>query len=174
MVIRESFIQLYAKKPISQITVKEICERSGINRSTFYRNYIDVYDVKEQIENEFLLLFHEFMQGKRTENAEESIRKILQLMKENQKRYIALHKIPSEKMLTLSMDESFKDGKQYYQQQAPHMTETELRWYHGYICGGCATVMLEWVKNGMKEPPEELARFLARFVMQNSAVLKGR
>lgn len=54
MLIRKEFTELLKKKPIQEITVREICERTGINRSTFYNHYQDVYDLLEQIENEML------------------------------------------------------------------------------------------------------------------------
>ena len=31
-------------RPIGKITVREICERTGIHRSTFYAHYRDVFD----------------------------------------------------------------------------------------------------------------------------------
>lgn len=40
-------------KHISQITVKGICDEAQINRSTFYRNYVDIYDLFEQMERQF-------------------------------------------------------------------------------------------------------------------------
>ena len=33
-------------------TVGEICAGAGINRSTFYRHYLDVYDLMEKTETE--------------------------------------------------------------------------------------------------------------------------
>ena len=38
------------QRPLSRITVREVCERAGINRSTFYAHYMDVYDVVEKTE----------------------------------------------------------------------------------------------------------------------------
>ena len=41
-VLKESLIALLADdKPISAVTVKEICERADINRSTFYMHFSD-------------------------------------------------------------------------------------------------------------------------------------
>ncbi len=51
MVIKDSLMQLLEKKHLSEITVKELCELAQINRATFYRNYMDIYDVYEQIGN---------------------------------------------------------------------------------------------------------------------------
>lgn len=50
----EAFWQLYEKKDINRIKVKEICEIAGYNRSTFYNHFADVYDVLDQIENKIL------------------------------------------------------------------------------------------------------------------------
>ena len=54
MVLEESFITLMEKKDISKITIKEICEKADINRSTFYAHYSDQYDLLRKIENKFL------------------------------------------------------------------------------------------------------------------------
>ena len=54
MLIRKQFTELLAAKPIQSITVRELCERTGINRSTFYNHYRDVYDLLEKIEEEML------------------------------------------------------------------------------------------------------------------------
>ena len=49
--IEKTFVQLIQKKNISEISVSTICEIAKLNRSTFYANYIDVYDLveKEQV-----------------------------------------------------------------------------------------------------------------------------
>ncbi|MBQ3089908.1 MAG: TetR/AcrR family transcriptional regulator [Oscillospiraceae bacterium] len=48
--LKEAFWTLYLQKPAEQITVREICDLAGYNRSTFYQYFRDVYDVLEQIE----------------------------------------------------------------------------------------------------------------------------
>ena len=40
--IQNIFLELLKEKPVAKITVKEICERAEINRSTFYKHYQDV------------------------------------------------------------------------------------------------------------------------------------
>lgn len=52
MVIRDALYNLLETKHLSQITVKEICEEADINRATFYRNYVDIYDLYEKLEEE--------------------------------------------------------------------------------------------------------------------------
>ncbi|MFB9324484.1 TetR/AcrR family transcriptional regulator [Paenibacillus aurantiacus] len=61
---RQSFInvfcELYCQKPIEKITVQEISNKSGYNRSTFYQYFTDVYDLLSHVENEIL----DYIRGK--------------------------------------------------------------------------------------------------------------
>ena len=48
----KAFIELLAKKDIEYITVKEICQKAGVNRSTFYLHYETIGDLlAESVEN---------------------------------------------------------------------------------------------------------------------------
>lgn len=50
--LRDSLISLMSEKPISRITVKELCEAADINRGTFYAHFGSPYDLLRQIETE--------------------------------------------------------------------------------------------------------------------------
>ena len=50
--IKNAFIELRSKKPLEKITVKELCERAMINKSTFYSHYEDIYALSETMEQE--------------------------------------------------------------------------------------------------------------------------
>ena len=47
----EAFWSIYTTKRIDKITVKEITNKAGYNRGTFYEYFQDVYEVLEVIEN---------------------------------------------------------------------------------------------------------------------------
>ena len=47
--IEQTFLELLSKKPISEITIKEITKESGLNRNTFYYHYKNIPDVLENI-----------------------------------------------------------------------------------------------------------------------------
>lgn len=47
--IADSFLQLLDEKPFHKITVKDIVERCGINRNTFYYHYPDIPTLLEEI-----------------------------------------------------------------------------------------------------------------------------
>ncbi len=59
----EAFLALIEKKDFEYITVKEICEKAGVNRSTFYLHYETIGDLLtecvEQMNQQFLTYFKE-------------------------------------------------------------------------------------------------------------------
>lgn len=50
-------------KSLKQITVSDVCKKASLNRSTFYANYLDIYDladkIKEHLESEMYHLYQE-------------------------------------------------------------------------------------------------------------------
>lgn len=48
--IRDSLINLSAKKPYPDISVKELCTKAGVNRTSFYAHYRNTRDVLNDIE----------------------------------------------------------------------------------------------------------------------------
>ncbi|MHA6603876.1 TetR/AcrR family transcriptional regulator [Aerococcus urinae] len=47
--IKTAFIQLTQEKGFDSLTVTDIARQAGINRGTFYRHYVDKYDLLEQL-----------------------------------------------------------------------------------------------------------------------------
>lgn len=43
--LKQNLLTLMQKKKYSKITIKELCEKAGLNRSTFYANYTDIQDL---------------------------------------------------------------------------------------------------------------------------------
>lgn len=52
MVLRESLLSILQEKPVSRISVTEVCQAAGLNRGTFYAHYADPYELLTQIEND--------------------------------------------------------------------------------------------------------------------------
>ena len=50
--IKNAFMELRSQKPIEKITVKELCQKAQINKSTFYTHYADVYALSDAMQRE--------------------------------------------------------------------------------------------------------------------------
>ncbi|WFR58705.1 TetR/AcrR family transcriptional regulator [Anaerocolumna sp. AGMB13025] len=83
----DAFWQLYCKKKIEKISVKEVCELAGYNRSTFYVYFKDVYEILEEIEEktitaeEFRVIILE--QLLTDSDKKETLKKVVQLFEKN-------------------------------------------------------------------------------------------
>lgn len=52
--IKSAFLELRAHKALEKITVKELCAKAYINKSTFYSHYADIYALSDALENEMV------------------------------------------------------------------------------------------------------------------------
>jgi len=57
----KAFLELLEKKDFSYITVKEICQAAGVNRSTFYLHYETIADLLEESSQYIVRQFTDFM-----------------------------------------------------------------------------------------------------------------
>ena len=62
--IEKAFVELLQTREIKEITVSDLIKLTELNRSTFYANYIDIFDLadktREKLENEFSNLFADY------------------------------------------------------------------------------------------------------------------
>ena len=92
--IEKVFIELLQTKEVKDISVSDISKLAGVNRSTFYANYIDIYDlvdsVKEKMINDF---FNVYIEETKTETHSYDFLKLFNHIKNNQIFYKTFFKL---------------------------------------------------------------------------------
>ncbi len=58
------FCELYSQKPIEKISIQEIANKAGYNRSTFYQYFTDIYELLDFVENDLLSYIKEELANK--------------------------------------------------------------------------------------------------------------
>ena len=58
-----SFLEFLAEKPLSEITVIQICDRAGVSRKTFYKYYTDPFALLRAMQDEMFEEYREALQG---------------------------------------------------------------------------------------------------------------
>ena len=56
LLMNEALLLLLEKKEFEFITVKEVCEKAGVHRTTFYLHYNDMNDLLKELTKNFTLL----------------------------------------------------------------------------------------------------------------------
>lgn len=166
MVIKNSFVQLLREKPLSKVTVTAICQKSNINRATFYKYYSDPYDLLKQIEAEHILELQKMIEKTSSENITEMLIAMLNKMKENSDVYIILF---SDHGDSTFINQVFSLCYQTTQSKLidifPAMTPIQREWFFYFLIQGSSSIMNRWVQNGMREDPLEVAQFMNRLTM---------
>ncbi len=167
MVIRESFLSLLTDKPITQITVKEICQKSDINRATFYSHYEDVYDLLDQIENEFYdSLMETINANKSTLNSVAVPNDILQtIYKYGDLCTVILGKHGDKAFLRKLINLGYIDALSSWRSLFPNISHDELCLIYELIANGCIGLIQIWIEKGMTEHPEEIAEIIVSFTI---------
>ena len=144
--IEKIFLQLIQKKNIEEISVSTICEKANLNRSTFYANYIDIYDLAEKIKKDMEIEFAEFQISMNSKTDETGYLNMFRHIKENQiffKTYFKLEDISMSKPTEYRIDlaEKYYDNKY-------------IDYHIEFFRAGLNAVIKKWLAGGCKESPE--------------------
>ena len=146
--IEKIFLQLIQKKNIDEISVSTICEKANLNRSTFYSNYIDIYDLAEKIKQQMEIEFAQFQSSNNAKQNEDGYLSMFRYIKDNQiffKTYFKLEEI-SKNLPT-----------QYRVELAEKYYNNKFIDYHiEFFSAGLNAIIKKWLNNGCKETPEEI------------------
>ncbi|MCX6054326.1 MAG: TetR-like C-terminal domain-containing protein [Chloroflexi bacterium] len=153
MVVRESLLTLLAQKSIKQITVKEICDLSQINRATFYSHYQDLYDLLEQIENE---LFNDILATfmKTQDDVSSMIKGVFGIIEKNIDLCQVLFSENGDRMFLQRIMAFSRDWIiSNWHKQYPYATNYQLEYLYAFVIGGSVSVIEQWVRSDMKDTP---------------------
>lgn len=154
MVIKDALYQLLEHKHLPEITVKEICEIADINRATFYRNYKDIYDLFEQIEEE---LTREVFQN---HDIEKDRYRLLEVIYQNQPFYREFFDSHLEsRYIRETVQKTFEEMKQLLRKRGTYDEQTFAISF-AYNYHGAIGVIREWLDGGCRLQPRELGDML--------------
>ncbi len=165
----DSFWKLYCKKRIEKITVKEVCELAGYNRSTFYVYFKDVYDILEDIETQTItiedfekIILKNVFDGNYFNNQEKSfvLQSLLEFFEKN-KTYLPV-------LLSENGDPNFRlkvltkltpSVLSMYQQLTPEEL-LKVKYLMEYQSAAILSTISKWYMNGKDLPTEQFLELL--------------
>jgi len=88
ILIKDVFAKMLSeKKELGSISVKELCEKAGISRGTFYSHYDDIYGVAEEYENELIACFFDNAKLLQSSSIESFIDEFFCYIRQNDQNY---------------------------------------------------------------------------------------
>ena len=161
---------LKEKGSVAKISVRELCDRAELNRSTFYAHYNEPNDLLMEIETELLDATEEHLKKIGEENAagaHKYILSFLQYIKQNDKQFRTL--------LIDSFDPEFRS--RFMQQSIIQFVENlrielpkELEQYiFSYILNGSTGIIIQWIRSDYAVNENEIVNLL--FLINQSALV---
>ena len=167
----EALLALLEEKDLEYITVKEICHRAGVNRSTFYLHYETIADLVdetlEMINQRFRSYFPQQeeeilgnMGNRERENlvmvTREYLLPYLRFIRDNKKVYRAAFRNPS------SMQAHTRYGELKQQILGPILERFEIPaaqrpYYMAYYVEGIIAIVKEWLRQDCADEVEMIA-----------------
>lgn len=152
--IEKTFIKLLQTKEIENMSVSDICEICNLNRSTFYANYVDIYDLVDKIKikmvDEVLNIYTD------ETNAQKHSYNFLKLfyhIKENQIFYKTYFK--------LNFDLSSSFIYEIDKEAVKFLGSSKHTDYHiEFFKAGLNAIIKKWLSNDCAESPEEIEEIL--------------
>lgn len=151
--IENVFIELLEEKDIHHISVSEICKKADINRSTFYSNYIDIFDLTDQIFQELnKQLGSKFSHNNEASDITDNTSDFFAFVKDNQKLFKTFFILGYEDKIEIT----------YYNKQLAEkfFGNKHVDYHIEFFRYGFSAILKKWLYGGCKETPQEMAEII--------------
>ena len=154
--IEKTFIEILQTKELSKITVSDICKKTKLNRSTFYANYLDIYDLADKVKESLYQEVINIYKDERNEKKHSfNFLKLFHHIKDNQLFYITFFK--------LNYDNNYKQFEEFVDFDSFkifYQSEIEIDYHITFFMAGLNAIITKWLNNGCIESPEEIDNLL--------------
>lgn len=181
----EAFLDLLEERDVELITVKDVCTRAGVSRSTFYLHYESFADL---IEESVQLVFGRFREtfGQEAERdvfarlasvrqtelylvVPEYLMPYFEFIRENHKLFSALVRNSG----AMGMHSAYAKMEQHL--IAPILDrycvpDRERRYLMRFYLDGLMAILDEWIRGGCEDPADEIASIMQRCCMSTDRV----
>lgn len=173
--MNEALILLLEKKEYSFITVKEVCEKAGVNRSTFYLHYETMDDLLSEciryVGNKIHKKFNNKVLNKQTINnsklkdllliTPEYLMTYLEFLKENKSIYKIAYSQPNVLKEQYIVNHLFNNIFEPILDKFL-VPKNEQQYMMSYYLNGMSAVMINWIKNDCNEEIKTIVNILTK------------
>ena len=162
--IRNAFAQLLSRKPLDEITVKDIAATADINRKTVYNSYSGVYQIIDEIENQMIssldLLVSDVDFKEAMQNPRILFEKMTTVLYDDLDFYGHLLKIDRNVSLVSKITGLLKEKVKSAFSSQIEVDSGKLDVMVDYAISGMIGVYQSWVNSDRKQSIEEIAEII--------------
>lgn len=162
MLLKNSLTEMLQTQSIYHISIRELCEKADINRSTFYKYYGSQFDLLEEMESDLLEAMEYFLSQQTDLKNTTVLEHILKYLEENID-FVRL-------LINSNVDPTFAN-KLFSLTPIQNMLKDvfenksepdEYEYVTNFIIYGAYQTVCMWVNKENREAPEWMAKFLVK------------
>ena len=158
--LRYGLAELLQTKPIDEITVTELVERSDINRSTFYLHYADIYDLLESIETELFdeveHAAHQHLSSPFNESGMPFFEDVFNILFANREICVALIGPNGSVAFLRRIEEMISSYSMKALQASFPARKDDMKYTFSFCAIGCFGLIKDWLLGGCAESPQHM------------------
>ena len=151
--ICSALAELLAEKALHKITVQEISDIAEISRTTFYKYYVDVYDLYDQLSKSTMTELELVLTENKNCSEDELYSKLIEYVSDNRMTFRMIFSPNTTAKLKdklIKMIEGVFRHKHSEKYNIP-INSPELIYFTGYRAHGFVSVIQKWVRTDFKE-----------------------
>lgn len=147
--IERVFVDLLQTRELGDIRVSDICKRAGLNRTTFYANFADVYaladSIRDKLEQNLAELYREEIETGYNSN---DYRKLFRHIRDNQIFYRTYFKLGYDNRYRIVAYDEERARREF----GGRFVEYHMEFFRS----GLTSIIKLWLQNGCRETPDEM------------------
>ena len=173
--LREAIAELLTEKELHKVTVQEIADKADVNRVTFYKHYLDVYDLYDKLEHEVLVELGILVLELEKLPPDRIFAQLIDYIDVNRSVFTMMFSPNCTGTLRLKfgkcLDGIFRQTEAEKCSADPDAPEFCYRTY--YRSQGCAAVIGKWVQGGFAEPKDFIVKTLSELDLNTEKLISG-
>ena len=162
--LKESLLALMKEKPIAKITPSELCRHANMNRNTFYTHYDSPEALLNSIEDEmYEQVRHSIERSLLSGSISTLLTEICQAIYDHRDLCAVLFSEYGDKdflrrIIDLAHDRTITE----WMTTGIENDSEQVELLYCYSVNGSVSVIQQWILDGMKKEPQEIARFIEK------------
>lgn len=159
--LKDALVSVLKDMPLSEVTIKTLCERADVNRSTFYAHFAGIHELIEAMEEDVFEELNTIID--RVTNDPSYIRKqvfvdIFTIGKEHHQMF---HFLLIDNIDPMFVEKIFNMGEHAFEHVSHVLKRTHSKEFMKYIytavLSSVIAIISRWISTGMKEPLDDIA-----------------
>lgn len=160
-VLKDALLKILKSKPISKVTIKELCEEAGLNRGTFYLHYNEPNDVLREIERDFVQEKFSFFDPYMKNDNPDQLAKLFGAIMQNKELSLVLFGPNGAPQFTERIKSRVQGSVlNDWQIEFPDYSRDDLAYVFEFVFPGAMRLILNWLAGNTKLSANEFAHRL--------------